>query len=75
MQAKKIELIELIREIELIQLIQLVKVRDLGNPSCFNCTSQNVKEQNDTTIRVPTRPGKTWKNESTSGKPGNIMEF
>ena len=25
--------------------------------------------------RVPTRPGQTWKNESTPGKPGNIMEF
>ena len=26
-------------------------------------------------FRVPTRPGKTWKNESPPGKPGNIMEF
>ena len=52
MQAKKIELIKAIKEIELIEVIQLVKVRNWGNLACFNCTSQNVKEQNDTTIEA-----------------------
>ena len=52
MQAKKIELIKAIKEIELIEVIELVKVRNWGNLACFNCTSQNVKEQNDTTINA-----------------------